>query len=387
VTDIGRLSGARRTVDADGLVVMPGIIDVHTHYDPQLSFEPFATSSCYHGVTSVVAGNCGYSIAPCRPEDREWVTALFAKVEGMTPSVLRGGLPWDWDSFPSFLDVLDRRLGVNAAVYVGHSALRRFVLRDAASERAATAEEIERMRQLVREAMQAGAAGFSSSQAPTHVDQLGRPVPSRRAAFEEVLALAEAAGEGGAGSIAFLAETAVQGYDARDRERLVELAHRSGLPVVVQGMGFRPGARERWEDQTRFLAAARGRGAAIYSMLRTQPFMRPFNWRRGTSLFDGVFHWRELSALPAASTTRTPTRSRARRSPCRRSTVSSSTARTPIPRPSARASARSRRSGGRMPPTSCASSRSPTASRRSSSGTARARHGSRPTPSRSGTCT
>src|SRR3989454_4647819 len=97
-----------------------------------------------------------------------------------------------------------------------------------------------------------------------------------------------------------LAETAVQGYDARDRERLVELAHRSGLPVVVQGMGFRPGARERWEDQTRFLAAARERGAAIYSMLRTQPFMRPFNWRRGTSLFDGVFHWRDLSAFPVA---------------------------------------------------------------------------------------
>src|SRR5438094_5430232 len=148
--------------------------------------------------------------------------------------------------------------------------------------------------------MAAGAAGFSSSQAPTHTDQLGRPVPSRRAAFDEVLALAEAAGEGGAGSIAFLAETAVQGYDARDRERLVELAHRSGLPVVVQGMGFRPGARERWEDQTRFLAAARERGAAIYSMLRTQPFMRPFNWRRGTSIFDGVFHWRDLSALSVA---------------------------------------------------------------------------------------
>ncbi|TMB58555.1 MAG: amidohydrolase [Deltaproteobacteria bacterium] len=300
VTDIGRLSGARRTIDADGLVVMPGIVDVHTHYDPQLSFEPFATSSCYHGVTSVVAGNCGYSIAPCRAEDREWVTALFAKVEGMTPSVLRSGLPWDWDSFPSFLDVLDRRLGINAAVYVGHSALRRFVMGDAASERAATADELEQMRRLVRAAMAAGAAGFSSSQAPTHTDQLGRPVPSRHAAFDEVLALAEAAGEGGAGSIAFLAETAVQGYDARDRERLVELAHRSGLPVVVQGMGFRPGARERWEDQTSFLAAARERGAAIYSMLRTQPFMRPFNWRRGTSLYDGVFHWRGLSALPAA---------------------------------------------------------------------------------------
>jgi N-acyl-D-aspartate/D-glutamate deacylase len=300
ITDIGRLSRARRTIDAAGLVVMPGIIDVHTHYDPQLSFDPFATSSCYHGVTSVVAGNCGYSIAPCVAEDHDFMTALFAKVEGMTPSVLRSGLPWDWDSFPSFLDVLDKRLGINAAVYVGHSALRRFVMRDAASERAATADELERMRRLVREAMAAGAAGFSSSQAPTHVDHLGRPVPSRHASFDEVALLAETAGEGGAGSIAFLAESAVQGYNARDRERLIDLAHRSGLPVVVQGMGFRPGKREAWDDQTQFLESARERGAAIYSMLRTQPFMRPFSWRRGTSLFDGVFHWRDLPELPPA---------------------------------------------------------------------------------------
>jgi N-acyl-D-aspartate/D-glutamate deacylase len=297
VTDIGRLSGAQRTIDARGLVVIPGIIDVHTHYDPQLTFEPFATSSCFHGVTSVVAGNCGYSIAPCKPEDHDWLTALFAKVEGMSPNVLRSGLPWDWDSFPSLLDALDQRLGINAAIYVGHSALRRFVMGEAGSERAATAEELERMKQLVRQAMAAGAAGFSSSHAPTHVDQHKRPVPSRSGSFEEVAALAEVAGEGGAGSIAYLAESAVQGYDARDRQRLVELAHRSGLPVVVQGMGFRPGQRERWEDQSRFLAEARGQGAAVYSMLRTQPFMRPFNWRRGTSLFEGVFHWRDLADL------------------------------------------------------------------------------------------
>src|SRR5213593_1747990 len=300
ITDIGRLSGARHTIDADGLVVMPGIIDVHTHYDPQLSFDPHATSSCFHGVTSVVAGNCGYSIAPCAREDHEWLTELFAKVEGMTPSVLREGVPWEWETFPSFLKFLDGRLGINAAVYIGHSALRRFVMSEGASERAPTDDELGHMRALVRDAMAAGAAGFSSSQAPTHVDQDGQPVPSRKASFEEVVTLAEAAGEGGAGSIAFLAESAVQGYDARDRERLVQLAHRSGLPVVVQGMGFRPGARERWEDQTRFLAAARERGAAIYSMLRTQPFMRPFNWRRGTSIFDGVFHWRDLSALSVA---------------------------------------------------------------------------------------
>ena len=297
ITDIGRLSGAAETIDADGLVVMPGIVDAHTHYDPQLTFEPFGTSSCFHGVTSVVGGNCGYSIAPCAPKDREWITAFFAKVEGMTPSVLQKGLPWDWESFPSLMAVLDERLGINAAVYIGHSAMRRFVMGEAASDREATADEIEKMRNLVREAMRAGAAGFSSSQAPTHTDQFGRPVPSRKATFEEVKALAAAAGEGGAGSIAFLAGTAVQGYDATDRERLIELAHVSGLPVVVQGMGYRPGAKEKWDDQTKFLDDARHRGAAIYSMLRTQPFMRPFNWRRGTSLFEGVFHWRDLAEL------------------------------------------------------------------------------------------
>ncbi|HSV08624.1 MAG TPA: amidohydrolase family protein [Candidatus Binatus sp.] len=300
ITDVGRLDGARRTIAADGLVVMPGIIDVHTHYDPQLTFEPLGTSSCFHGVTSVVAGNCGYSIAPCRRADRDWLTEFFAKVEGMSPNVLRSGLPWDWETFPSLLEVLDRRLGINAAIYVGHSALRRYVMGEAASEREATPEERARMADGVREAMRAGAAGFSSSQAPTHVDQANRPVPSRCASFEEVVELAAAAGEGGAGSIAYLASSAVQGYDARDRERLIELAHRSGLPVVVQGMGYRPGARERWDDQSRFLASARERGAAIFSMLRTQPFMRPFNWRRGTSLFDGVFHWRDLGGLPPA---------------------------------------------------------------------------------------
>src|SRR5207249_4830261 len=258
ITDVGRLAGTRRTIAADGLVVMPGIIDVHTHYDPQLTFEPLGTSSCYHGVTSVVAGNCGYSIAPCRPADRPWLTEFFAKVEGMSPSVLRSGLPWDWETFPSLLEVLDRRLGINAAIYVGHSALRRYVMGDAASERDATPEERARMADHVREAMRAGAAGFSSSQAPTHVDQTNRPVPSRCASFEEVAELATAAGEGGAGSIAYLAASAVQGYDAADRERLIELAHRSGLPVVVQVMGYRPGARERWDDQTRLLARERG---------------------------------------------------------------------------------------------------------------------------------
>jgi N-acyl-D-aspartate/D-glutamate deacylase len=297
VTDVGHLSGAKRVIDADGLIVAPGIVDAHTHYDPQLTFEPFATSSCYHGVTSVVAGNCGYSIAPCAKADHGYLTALFAKVEGMTPSVLEQGLPWDWDSFPSFLAALDTRLGINMTCYVGHSALRRFVLGEAASERAATADELQRMQQLVREAMAAGAAGFSSSLAPTHVDQFNKPVPSRHADFEEIATLVETTGEGGAGSISFLPETAVRGLDERDRGRLIELARRSGLPIIVQGITKRVGNPEQWADSTSYLDSARRQGAAIFSVLRTQPFMRPFNWRRGTSLYDGVFHWRDLSEM------------------------------------------------------------------------------------------
>jgi len=298
ITDIGHLSGAKQTIDADGLMVIPGIIDAHTHYDPQLSFEPFGTSSCFHGVTSVVAGNCGYSIAPCAKQDHDWVTALFAKVEGMSPQVLQSGLPWDWEGFPSFLDALDKRLGINAACYVGHSALRRYAMGEAASEREAKPEELEKMKSLVREAMAAGAAGFSSSLGPTHVDQFNKPVPSRHAAFEEVAALAEAAGEGGAGSIAILPETAVRGLEQKDRDRLIELGKRSGLPIVIQGMGCRAGKEAEWEDQKRYFAHARDQGAAIFSMCRSQPFMRPFTWKRGTSVFDGVFHWRDLSGLP-----------------------------------------------------------------------------------------
>jgi N-acyl-D-aspartate/D-glutamate deacylase len=154
------------------------------------------------------------------------------------------------------------------------------------------------MQDLVREAMHAGAAGFSTSLSPTHVDQFDQPVPSRRAAYEEVRALIEATGEGGAGSICFLPGTAARGLDETDRARLIELARRSGLPIVVQGITKRVGNPAQWADSVAFLDEARRQGAAIFSVLRTQPFMRPFSWQRGTSLYDGVFEWRELSALP-----------------------------------------------------------------------------------------
>ena len=349
----------------------------------------------------MVAGNCGYSIAPCRKEDHAYMTALFAKVEGMTPSVLEQGLPWDWDSFPSYLDALDKRLGINMACYVGHSALRRFVMGDAASERAANADELHRMQQLVREAMHAGAAGFSSSLAPTHVDQFNQPVPSRHAQFDEIATLVETTGEGGAGSISFLPETAVRGLDERDRSRLIELAKRSGLPIIVQGITKRVGNPDQWADSVAFLESARQQGAAIFSVLRTQPFMRPFNWQRGTSLYDGIFHWRDLSEMPPAQRLAkmrdpqfreqlrwgldNPNTAAARDPRCRRlrCTRFSSTSAGPIRVRWGRAWRSSPRSGTCTRPTSCASWRPATISQRSSSGTPRARCGRRPTATHS----
>src|SRR5204863_5348407 len=142
-------------LDADGRVVAPGIVDPHTHYDPQLTFEPYATSSCFHGVTTVVAGNCGFSVAPLRPGDAGWLIQLFARVEGMDASALEG-IPFDgFETFPEYLEHMRGRLGINAAFYVGHCAVRRYVMGDECQEREATPEEIARMVDIVGEAMAA----------------------------------------------------------------------------------------------------------------------------------------------------------------------------------------------------------------------------------------
>ncbi|MGH9208998.1 MAG: amidohydrolase family protein, partial [Acidimicrobiales bacterium] len=241
ITAVGRLEDSERgaeVIDADGLYVAPGIIDAHTHYDPQLTFDAFATSSCYHGVTTVLAGNCGFSIAPTREAERDYISRMFAKVEGMSPVAL-SGVTWDFESFPEYLSARVGRLGVNMACYVGHSTVRRWVMGPDGSEREATPEEIEDMRRVVGEAMEAGASGFSSSHAPTQLDGDSRPIPSRFASLDELRALVAEAGRHRGGSISYLPLSSIGGLDENDKELLVQLGLESSLPIIIQGLGGR----------------------------------------------------------------------------------------------------------------------------------------------------
>ena len=184
------LSGTRE-LDASGQVVSPGFIDIHTHYDAQVFWDPALTPSSWHGVTSVVAGNCGFSIAPCRPEHRELIGRTLQHVEDMSLPTLQAGIPWDFESFPEYLSSVARHgMTLNYTAYIGHTALRLFVMGDAGYEREEpTADELEQMAALVRDAVEAGAAGFASSSAPTHNGDGGRPVPSRLANAAELEAL------------------------------------------------------------------------------------------------------------------------------------------------------------------------------------------------------
>jgi len=202
ITAIGPNLTGERELDATGCAVTPGFIDIHTHYDGQVFWDPALRPSSYHGVTTVVAGNCGFAIAPTRPEHRDVIVHTLENVEDMDPATLVAGIEWDFETFPEYLESVRRRgTLLNFTAYIGHSALRLYVMGDAAYERAATSDEIARMCTLVREAIGEGAAGFSTSFSYAHRGVDGKPVPSRYAERDEAQALFLAAGEAGKGVV------------------------------------------------------------------------------------------------------------------------------------------------------------------------------------------
>ncbi|MFN0313468.1 MAG: amidohydrolase family protein [Burkholderiales bacterium] len=198
---VGRVEGAAaQSVEASGLALMPGIIDTHTHYDAQITWDPFANPSPALGVTTVVMGNCGFTIAPCRPADRDLTMRNLTHVEGMSLDALRAGIDWGFESYPQYLDMLEKNgVGPNVACFAGHSSVRTFVLGEDASKRAATADEVKSMRKIVAEAMEAGAVGFATTRSGQHNGEAGIPMPSRLADDHELTTLSAALRDAGKG--------------------------------------------------------------------------------------------------------------------------------------------------------------------------------------------
>jgi len=292
IVEVGRILGSsRETINAEGLALMPGIIDNHTHYDAQLTWDPWASPSPALGVTTAIIGNCGFTIAPCRERDRDLVMKNLTQVEGMSLEVLRAGIRWDFETVPQYLDMLERRgAGLNIAAFVGHSSVRSYVMGDAATERAATQHEVLSMQQLVLEGMRAGAVGFATSTSPAHNGDGGKPMPSRLAGEAELRALAGCLREAGRGVFMLTkgGQTAI-GF-------LEELAAESGRPVVIAALfhsSTNPGAV--FQD-LQDIEEANGRGRRLVGAVSCCPLAMEFTLH-SPYVFEGLDAWRPALAL------------------------------------------------------------------------------------------
>jgi len=222
---------AERTLDVSGLVVAPGVIDPHTHYDAQLLWDPTASPSNLHGVTTVIAGNCGFTLAPLRPEDADYVRRMMARVEGMPLGALEAGVDWSWRSFADYLARFEGSLAVNAGFLVGHCAIRRTVMGPDSVGGQPTAEQIAAMQALLAESIEAGGLGFSSSQAYTHSDGDGEPVPSRHARPDELLALCEVVRRYPGTTLEYITDGCLNGFDDDEIERMAQMSVTARRPL------------------------------------------------------------------------------------------------------------------------------------------------------------
>ncbi len=284
---LGRdLGDARKTLDAKGLALMPGIIDNHTHYDAQITWDPCVSPSPALGVTTTIIGNCGFTIAPCRPADRELIMRNLTQVEGMSLEVLRSGIRWDFETVPEYFAALEHHgMAVNVAGFVGHSSVRTYVMGEAAVERAATEVEIEAMRRLVLEGINAGAIGFATSTSPAHNGHGGIPMPSRLADEAELRALVGCLKEADHGVFML-----TKGGHTKV-SFLEELAADTGCPVIVAALlhnSTNPGAVF---DDLEAIAQANARGRRMLGAISCCPLTMDFTLRSPYT-FEGLAAWK-----------------------------------------------------------------------------------------------
>jgi N-acyl-D-amino-acid deacylase len=300
IVEIGRVgSTADRVIDADGLIVAPGFVDGHTHMDAQVAWDPIGSCSCWHGVTTVIMGNCGFALAPCRPEEREWFARCLTAVEDIPTEAMLAGIDWTWETFPEYLATVDRLpKAINYGAYIGHSALRMYVMGKRALSEKATAEDLDRMAAAVREALRAGAMGFSSSRAHTHVTPDNTPVASRIADWSEIDRLVGAMAELDAGI--FQVGPDISGGLAQRTflARLKQVALESGRPVMFGTIASRQGVDPNpWSYQLDYLDECAAAGARVWGQTTTRSINAIFSLKSYLP-FDVLPTWRELRRLP-----------------------------------------------------------------------------------------
>ena len=302
LAEIGRIrSAAERTIDADGLIVAPGFIDGHTHMDAQVAWDRIGSCSCWHGVTSVIMGNCGFALAPCPPEDREWYARCLTAVEDIPTEAMLAGIDWTWESFPEYLATVDRLpKAINYGAYIGHSALRMYVMGKRALSEKATEDDLARMAAAVQEAIRAGAMGFSSSRSPTHVTPDDTPVASRIADWSEVDRLVGAMAELNAGIFQVGPDTSGGEAQRRFLARLKQVAVETGRPVMFGTISSRQGDRPNpWTYQLEYLDDCAAAGARMWGQTTTRSINAIFSLKSYLP-FDVLPAWRELRRLPIA---------------------------------------------------------------------------------------
>ena len=288
---------AATTLDAEGLMVAPGVVDPHTHYDAQLFWDPTASPSNVHGVTTVIGGNCGFTLAPINAEDADYIRRMMAKVEGMPLAALEQGVPWTWSTFGEYLGALDGRLGVNAGFLVGHCALRRKVMGHDRAEEVATEDEVAAMRALLAESLEAGGLGFSSSQSRTHSDGEGRPISSRYADRHEMLAFCEEVAAHEGTTLEYITNGCLDAFSEEEVELMTAMSVTARRPLNWNVLTVDARAAERIEHQLAASSAAAAAGGRIVAL--TMPTLVPMNmsFRTHCALFL-IPGWGEVMGLP-----------------------------------------------------------------------------------------
>ncbi len=301
IAEIGRIrEPAERVIDAEGLIVAPGFIDGHTHMDAQVNWDPLGSCSCWHGVTSVVMGNCGFALAPCKPADREWFARCLTAVEDIPTEAMMAGIDWTWETFPEYLATVERLpKGLNYGMYIGHSALRMYAMgAKRGLEEKATEDDLRRMEHAVAEALKAGALGFSTSRATTHVTPDETPVASRIAEWGEIERLVGTMGALDAGI--FQVGPDISGGEAQKAclERLRKIAIDTGRPIMFGMLATKQGIDPNpWDFQTRFMDETVAQGGRMYGQATTRSINAVFSLKSYLP-FDVLPAWKEIRSLP-----------------------------------------------------------------------------------------